>query len=75
MTPGQCRAARSWLDWSILATAQRAGISKTTLTKFERGGNITYRSLDKIRRVFEAAGVEFRGRIHVTYRRADDEED
>ncbi len=74
MTPGQCRAARSWLDWSILATAKRAKISKTTLTKFERGGNITYRSLDKIRRVFEAEGMEFRGRIHVIYRGAEEED-
>ena len=74
MTPGQCRAARSWLAWNMTETARRAGISRTTLVKFEKGGNINYRSLDKIRRAFEAEGMEFRGRIHVIYRGAEDED-
>ena len=73
MTPGQCRAARSWLNWSTREAAKRAAVSKTTLIRFEHGENVMYRSVDKIRRTYEKAGIEFNGRIGVIYRK--DEED
>ena len=67
MTPGQCRAARSWLAWTVTDTARAAGVARGTLIKFEKGGNINYNSLDKIRRAYEREGIEFRGRIYVIH--------
>jgi len=67
MTPGQCRAARCWLRWSAKATAERAGISKTTVIRFEHGENVLYQSVNKLRHVFESQGIEFVGRTGVHY--------
>lgn len=68
MTPGQCRAARSWLGWSTRETAERAGVARATLVRFEGGFDVRYSSMDKIRKTFESAGIEFQGRTHVVRR-------
>ena len=67
MTPGQCRAARCYLRWSAEKLAKMAGISKTTVIRFEHGENVLYRSVEKMRGHFEAAGVEFVGRFGVHF--------
>ena len=74
MTPGQSRAARSWLRWSLTTAAKNAGISRTTVTRFESNISVVYASVDKLRRAYERAGIEFNGRIHVTYHHGDREE-
>lgn len=60
ITPEQCRAARSLLNWSQadLATAARAG--QATIARFERGASTPYAdTLKTLRATLEAAGVVF----------------
>jgi transcriptional regulator with XRE-family HTH domain len=58
--PAQCRAARALLNWSQDELAEKAAVAKQTLGDFERGTRQPYqRTLDDIRSVLEAAGVEF----------------
>ena len=60
ITPAQCRAARGLLDWSQDELSKECGVSRKTLTEFERGNPRTLpRTIDEVRRVLEAAGVEF----------------
>lgn len=67
MTPGQCRAARSWLKWSIRKTAQEAGVSKTTVVRFEANNNVMLSTARKLEQAFERAGVVFHGKTGVEY--------
>ena len=58
--PEQCRAARALLNWSQAELAERARVAKQTLTDFERGARSPYpRTLADIKKVLEAAGIEF----------------
>jgi transcriptional regulator with XRE-family HTH domain len=56
----QCRAARAMLRWSVNELAARAGVSPTTINRFERelaapiGATRTV-----IQRAFEDAGIVF----------------
>ena len=68
MTPGQCRAARSWLKWSTRKTAKESGVARATLVRFENGRDVMHSSVTRLRKTFEAAGVEFSGNFTVTYR-------
>ena len=68
MTPGQCRAARSWLRWSIRYTAKMAGISKNSLVRFEAGENVMHRTVLKLKTAFEKAGIQFEGNVGVFLR-------
>lgn len=67
MTPGQCRAARSWLKWSTRKTSQESGVARATLVRFENGRDVMHSSVTRLRKTFEAAGVEFSGNFTVTY--------
>jgi transcriptional regulator with XRE-family HTH domain len=60
MTPAQCRAARSLLDWTQEKLCEAAQVSGPTVRNFENG-TITPRraSLAAIQRALEDAGVEF----------------
>ena len=75
MTPGQSKAARSWLGWTFEAASAKAGIAKSTLQRFEKGENVMHRTVLSLQRAYEAAGIEFQGRIGVIYHKADDGED
>jgi transcriptional regulator with XRE-family HTH domain len=56
----QCLAARAMLRLSRADVAKMAGVSVPTVVEFEVGRRRTFfRSIDLIRRVLEAAGVEF----------------
>lgn len=60
LTPGQCRAARGFLDWTRAELAERTGLSLSTIASFEQGKRGTYRpNLMAIRTALEAAGVRF----------------
>ena len=60
ISPGQCRAARGVLDWSQELVAEKAKISRDTLTAFEKGARTPHpNNLAMIRSAFEAEGVEF----------------
>lgn len=60
ISPAQVRAARAWLQWSQDALAEKAGVSKDTLNRFERGKSVPYaETLAVIRSTLEAAGIRF----------------
>ena len=71
MTAGQCRAARSWLDWSIRKTAAQARLDKSTVVRFERGNRVMHDTVLKLQGAFEAAGIEFEGKTGVHLRREE----
>jgi predicted transcriptional regulator len=60
ITPAQIRAARGLLDWTQPDLADRAGLSKNSLIKIERGTSDPKAStLLAIQRALEEAGVQF----------------
>jgi hypothetical protein len=62
ITPEQCRRARVLLDWtwSDIAAADGAeGAVAVAANKLEAGYDLDHGQLVAIRRVFEAAGIEF----------------
>lgn len=60
LTPGQCRAARAWLNWSAQVLADRANVHRITVQKFEGGKtNLIPATALQIRSTFEVAGIEF----------------
>ena len=60
LQPMQCRMARTALGWSLDALAERTGINRKTILRFEQGGSaMRPRNLQTLRCAFEAAGVTF----------------
>ena len=59
MDAAQCRMARAALQIGVRELADMARVSPTTITRLERGEALYPRTLDAIRAVLEAAGVEF----------------
>ena len=60
LTPEQCRAARALLNWSQPDLAEAVGVTRQTITNFERGLRNSYpANLAAIREALEAAGVVF----------------
>ncbi len=60
MTPAQCRAARSLLDWTQLKLAEAARIGTSIVTSFERSGRaVPTGAIHAMQHALEAAGVEF----------------
>ena len=60
ISPAQCRAARSLLDWSQQKLADEAGVGVVTVRQLEAGTHQPrHATLQVVRRCLEAAGVEF----------------
>jgi len=59
MLPVQCRMAQAGLGLGVRKLAAAAKVSPDTVTRFERGERIRQRTIDSLRQVLEAAGVEF----------------
>ena len=59
MTSAQIRAARALLNWTIQELAEKVGVDRNTIAQIEAGRYATDETLAIIRRVLEAAGVEF----------------
>jgi hypothetical protein len=59
VTPLQCRLARTALGWGVRELAQIAQISTQTISRFENGDELRPSTVQKLREIFEAAGVEF----------------
>jgi transcriptional regulator with XRE-family HTH domain len=60
ITGAQVKAARHLLGWSRSVLAGHSEVSLTTMVNFERGTTrVSALQLSMMRRVLEAAGVEF----------------
>ena len=59
MTSAQIRAARALLNWTIQELAEKVGVDRNTIAQIEAGRYASDETLAIIRRVLEAAGVEF----------------
>jgi transcriptional regulator with XRE-family HTH domain len=62
LTAEQIRAARALLGWSARELAERAGVHLTTVQRIERSEreiHTTVRTLGKVQRTLEGAGIEF----------------
>ena len=59
MLPVQCRMARAAIGLSIKKFAAAAKVAPDTIVRFERGERLRKRTVDSLRQVLEAAGLEF----------------
>lgn len=60
ISPAQCRAARGLLGWTQQQLGTEAEVSPSTVKFFEGDKKTTHpRTVEALRRAFEAAGVEF----------------
>lgn len=59
MFPVQCRMARAAIGLSARKLAAAAKVSRETVIRFEAGETIRKRTIDSLRQVLEAAGLEF----------------
>ena len=60
MIPAQVKMARAALDLSLSDLAKTAGVHRNTISNFETGKyGGDPKSLDKMRKALEKAGVEF----------------
>ena len=55
----QCKMARAALGWGVRELAETAGVSTQTITRLERGEQLKDRTIEALKGVFEAAGIEF----------------
>ena len=61
----QIKAARSLIGWEQVELAARSGVAVSTIRRIEgSSGRITahFDTVEKIRRAFESAGIEFEGK-------------
>lgn len=64
ITSAQIRAARGMLDWSRTDLAQRSGVGFSSMMRLESADGVPgaqVKTLDAIKKTFEAAGLEFIG--------------
>ena len=60
MSPAQCLAARTLLDWTSADLARAAGVSVITVRKFEAGTLVSGRLAPTLmKRALEGAGIRF----------------
>lgn len=60
MTPGQLRMARNALRLGVRELAVLAGVSFTTISRFEtEKGGLQHSSAEAIRKALEAQGIQF----------------
>lgn len=59
MKPVQSRMARAALQLGIRDLAQAAKVSTNTISRLENGEDLRERTIEDIRRAYEAAGARF----------------
>jgi transcriptional regulator with XRE-family HTH domain len=59
MTPEQSRMARAALNWTIQQLADKAGVGRNSIARFEAGGDARFSTVTHLKKTLEAAGVEF----------------
>ena len=50
---------RAALGWGVRQLGERAGVSFTTISRFENGGDTLSTTLGKVQRALEGEGIEF----------------
>jgi transcriptional regulator with XRE-family HTH domain len=70
MTPTQCRLARTLLRWSIRRLAKETGLVTNTILNFETGHSVRQSTVDTIRNVFAANGVQIKPNGDVRMRKS-----
>ena len=55
----QVRMARTALGWGVRDLARKAGVSPTTVTRFENGADARVDTLSQMQDVLERAGIIF----------------
>jgi transcriptional regulator with XRE-family HTH domain len=61
ITPAQCRMGRSALRWTVSDVAERSGVSRNTVSRFEAEQvEPNPATLKVIRQALETAGIEFK---------------
>lgn len=72
LTPGQCRAARAWLNWSAEELGDRAKVHRMTVQRFEsEESSPIAATIQQIRDALEEAGIEFVGTNGIFDRREE----
>ena len=64
ITGHQIRAARGALNWSVSDLSEKSGVGTATIVRYESSQDVPIArkgNLGKLRRVLEAAGIEFIG--------------
>jgi transcriptional regulator with XRE-family HTH domain len=59
LTPAQCREARLTLGWTMRDLWAKSKVSIGAISRLERGEKLKDRTLEDIKRAFEAAGIRF----------------
>jgi hypothetical protein len=59
LTPAQCREARLALGWTMRDLWAKSKVSIGAISRLERGEKLKDRTLEDIKRAFEAAGIRF----------------
>lgn len=59
MKPVQCKMARVALGWGVRELAKAAQVSTQTVARLEKGEQLRPSTIDHLRSVLEAAGIEF----------------
>ena len=59
LSPEMSRAARALLRWDAEELAAAAGLSASTVKRFERGGMVRAPSVEAMLHALEGAGLEF----------------
>lgn len=59
MTVTQCKMARAGLGWSAADLADKAGLTRETVARFEGGAKLADASIAALRRALEDAGADF----------------
>lgn len=59
MKPIQCKLARVALGWGVRDLAREAGVSPTTVAKFEGGEKLRDGTVAQLKETMERAGVVF----------------
>jgi len=64
ITSGQIRAGRALLKWSGADLAEKSGVAFSTIMRMETAEGVpngTMKTIEAIKKAFEAAGIEFIG--------------
>lgn len=62
LTAAQIRMARGFMRWSVAELSKASGVSSATIRRMEESEGVPNSladNLTKLRRTFEAAGIEF----------------